>query len=171
MMIPFTGRMGVTFAAAMVVGAALSMVPAPAISADRSQLAQTSPPQSAPTPPSAAQPTPAKRTPVNRVEARIKSLHDQLKITAAQEPQWSDVAQVMRDNAKAMSDLILDRAKNLKTMTAIDDLHSYQALAETHAAGVKKLVPVFETLYGTMSDAQKKKADAVFSHRPRRAHR
>ena len=41
----------------------------------------------------------------DRIEARIKELHQKLHVTAAQETQWSNLAQVMRDNAKAMSDL------------------------------------------------------------------
>lgn len=102
----------------------------------------------------------------NRVEARIKSLHHSLHITAAQEPQWQAVADVMRDNATTTGALIEERAAKTKTMTAIDDLHSYEAIAEAHVAGVKKLTPVMEALYSTMSDAQKKNADAVFRHRP-----
>ena len=51
-------------------------------------------------------------------------------------------------------------------MNAVDDLHSYEAIADAHAAGVKKLMTAFETLYASLSDAQKKNADAVFRHRP-----
>jgi hypothetical protein len=169
MMIFFTHRTGAALVAAMVLGTVPLFLPARAISADLAQLAQASPPQSAPTPP--AQPTPAKRTPADRVEARIKSLHDQLKITATQEPQWTGVAQVMRDNATAMSVLILDRVKNTQTMSAIDALQFHLAVGESHVAGVKKLIPAFEALYDTMSEAQKTNADAVFRHRPRRAGR
>jgi Spy/CpxP family protein refolding chaperone len=101
------------------------------------------------------------------IETHIKSLHSALRITAAQEQQWQAVADAMRDSAKNVGALIRDRAANLKTMTAIDDLHSYEAIADAHAAGVKALIPSFEVLYATMSDAQKKNADAVFRHRPR----
>jgi periplasmic protein CpxP/Spy len=169
MIIRITLRTGAALAAAMVLGAVFHLLPAQAMSADRIQLAQASPAQSAP--PSPAAPSAGtKPTEADRVEARIKSLHDQLKITADQEAQWSAVAEVMRGNAKAISDLVVERAKNAKTMTAIDDLRSYRVLAEAHVAGVKKLIPAFETLYAAMSDAQKKNADTVFSHRPRRAH-
>jgi hypothetical protein len=153
----------------MVLGAILFVLPPGATAAAPDQLAQaSSPPAAAPTPP-AAQSAKPKRTRVGRVEAHIKALHDQMMITAAQEAQWTPVAQVMRDNAKSMSALVRDRAKKLKTMTAVDDLHSYEALAEAHAAGVKNLIPPFEALYATMSDAQKKNADAVFGRRPRHA--
>jgi len=165
MTIPFTRRSGVGIAAALVLGAALLLPAAQARSADRGQLAQASPPASAP----AAQPSPPRSRSAARLEARIKSLHDQLKLTAAQEPQWSAVAQVMRDNAKAVSDLVRDRAQKASSMTAVDDLRSYAAVADAHAAGVRKLIPAFDALYATLSDDQKKNADAVFRHRPRRA--
>ncbi len=108
------------------------------------------------------------RSPTERVEARIKALHEQLHITDAQEPQWNAVAQVMRDNAKAIEDLIKQRDQNIKTMNAMDDLRSYQALAEAHAEGLKKLVTVFGGLYDSMSDDQKKTADTVFRRSERR---
>ncbi len=108
------------------------------------------------------------RSPTERVEARIKALHEQLHITDAQEAQWNAVAQVMRDNAKAIEDLIKQRDQNIKTMNAMDDLRSYQALAEAHAEGLKKLVTVFGGLYDSMSDDQKKTADTVFRRSERR---
>ena len=73
----------------------------------------------------------------------------------------------MRDNAKTIRTLIQERAAKAKTMTAVDDLHSYEAIADAHAAGVKKLTTAFETLYASLSDAQKKAADAAFRRRPR----
>lgn len=164
-----------TFAAVVALTGALLVVPA---------LAQTpsAPPPTPPTAPAAptapnAAPamsnTPsaapaAKATPkktskrVSGVEARIKSLHSRLKITAAQEPQWQQVAQVMRDNAAQMEKLVKDRNAKVKTMTAVENLQTYSDIAQGHADGLKKLVPVFDTLYGSMSDAQKKIADEVF---------
>ena len=111
----------------------------------------------------------SKAAPADRVEAHIKSLHDQLKITPAQESQWAAVAQAMRDSASNMQTLIQQRMQNAKTMTAVDDLRSYQTIAQAHLDGLNKLVPAFDTLYASMSDAQKKNADTVFQHRPRGA--
>jgi septal ring factor EnvC (AmiA/AmiB activator) len=105
---------------------------------------------------------------VDRVEARIKELHAKLNITQAQEGLWTNVTQVMRDNAQTMDALIKARADNAKTMTAVDDLKSYSDMAEAHAAGLKKFIPVFEALYASMSDAQKKNADTVFRNRSHR---
>jgi len=113
----------------------------------------------------------AKASRADRVEARIKQLHDQLKITAAQEPQWNAVAQAMHDDAKAMQSVIAQRRQNRGKMTAVDDLRSYEEVAETHVAGLKKLIPAFQALYDTMSPEQKKNADAAFGHAPGRGRR
>lgn len=76
----------------------------------------------------------------NLVEARITALHVKLTITPAQERLWSHVSQVIK---------------------------SYAEIAEVHAAGLQKFVPVFEALYASMSVVQKKNADTLFgSHNP-----
>jgi len=139
-------------------------------------LAQTTPPPP-PTaqPPAPAMPAPAAQGPaksagpVAHVETRIKELHRRLHITPAQEAAWSSVAQVMRDNAKTMESLAHERYENAAKMTAVDDLRSYSALADAHADGLKKFVPVFQQLYDSMSDKQKKAADALFRNRIRHA--
>ena len=96
------------------------------------------------------------------VEHRIKTLHEKLGITNAQEAKWSDVAQVMRDNEAAMNQLVVQRHQNHEHMTVIEDLQSYQTIAQAHADGIKKMIPVFQTLYNDMNDEQKKKADKIF---------
>src|ERR1700751_398466 len=50
-------------------------------------------------------PAQSRRAPADDVEARIKTLHQDLRITAEQEAMWNDVAQVMRDNATRMKEL------------------------------------------------------------------
>ena len=121
-------------------------------------VAQTS---STPAPAAKAAPT------VSRVESRIKSMHSALHITAAQEPQWQAFAEVMRDNAKTTGALIQERMAKANTMNAVDDLRAYGAIADAHAAGLKKLTSSFETLYNSLSDTQKKDADTLFRRRPR----
>ena len=108
-----------------------------------------------------------KAAPGEQVEDRIKDMHAKLQITQAQEEQWGKVAQVMRDNAKQMDALTKTRAEKAN-MTAIDDLKSYGEITDAHADGLKKFSPTFKTLYDSMSDAQKKNADAIFRHGGRR---
>jgi hypothetical protein len=98
----------------------------------------------------------------DRVEARIKELHTKLMITPEQEEAWNKVAQVMRDDSKTMEDLIKARSEKAPTVTALDDLKSYGAIAQAHADGIKNFSAAFEPLYTSMSDAQKKNADTFF---------
>jgi periplasmic protein CpxP/Spy len=125
------------------------------------QAATTTPP-----PPTAAPAAPAK--PKRGIEARIKNLHDALKITSDQESQWAAVADAMRDDSKAMRAVIGERRKNRSKMSAVDDLKSYQTVAETHVQGLQKLIPAFQTLYDSMSPDQKKNADTIFASHQRR---
>lgn len=97
-----------------------------------------------------------------RVETRIKTLHDKLQITPDQESAWNDVAQSMRDNEANMHDVIEARHANASKMTAIDDLQSYQKIAQAHADGMGKLISSFSSLYDSMSPEQQKNADQVF---------
>jgi protein CpxP len=95
------------------------------------------------------------------VEKHIVDLHAKLKITPAEESQWSDVAKTMRDNANELDQAIDKREVN---GTAIDDLNAYGDVVQAHADGIKKLAKAFSSLYTSMSDEQKKVADEVFVH-------
>jgi periplasmic protein CpxP/Spy len=98
------------------------------------------------------------------VESHITDLHAKLKITAAEESQWKEVADTMRQNAMELDRAIDKRQSTLASATAVDDLNSYAEIAQAHANGVKKLASAFSGLYSAMSDDQKKEADMVFSH-------
>jgi hypothetical protein len=80
----------------------------------------------------------------------------------------------MRENAAAMDKLIAEtRTTPPQSMTAVDDLKSYQKFAQAHVDGLKNLISSFDELYSAMPDAQKKIADEVFStsgHGRARAH-
>ena len=97
------------------------------------------------------------------VEKRIQTLHDKLMITPDQEAAWTNVAEAMRENENGIGELIHQRHANPENMTAVDDLESYQKIAQAHADGLKKVVTAFESLYSQMSDSQKQNADKVFS--------
>jgi periplasmic protein CpxP/Spy len=103
------------------------------------------------------------------VEQRITTLHAALQITPAEDSEWNAVAQAMRDNAAAMDALVAQtRATAPQNMTAVDELRSYQKLAQAHVDGLKNLTASFATLYASMPDAQKKIADEVFESSGRR---
>lgn len=97
-----------------------------------------------------------------RVENRIRELHAQLRITSAEEPQWNQFAEVMRDNARSMDQAFKERAQSFESMNAVQNMQSYEKLAQAHAQDLEKLVPAFQNLYDAMPDQQKQLADQVF---------
>ena len=81
---------------------------------------------------------------------------------------WDGVAQAMRDEAHTAEAFFKDRAANGKTMTAVEDVNSYQAFMQARADGLKQLATAFQALYESMPDDQKKNADTVFQRFQRR---
>ncbi|HLX01618.1 MAG TPA: Spy/CpxP family protein refolding chaperone [Trinickia sp.] len=96
-----------------------------------------------------------------RTEQRIATLHSELKITPAQETQWQQFADVMRQNGETMGNLYRQRMAD-KNLSALDDMKQYTQIAQAHADGMTKLVAAFEPLYNSFSADQKKLADETF---------
>jgi prophage DNA circulation protein len=110
-------------------------------------------------PPAAAAATSSKP---ETVEQRIEALKTALKITPDQESKWKGVAQAMRDNASMMDKLVQDKRAKAASMTAVDDLETYQDFTKAHLDGLKNLTSAFKSLYNSMPADQKKNADQVF---------
>lgn len=132
------------------------------------RLAQTTTATRAASPASPAAPggnptTHGPRGPGGLVEARIADLHARLGITAAEEPRFTALAEVMRVNAKDM-DTVLDNRADDTSKTAVSTLRWYLRLTDAHAAMLSRFLPPFETLYAALSDDQRKTADSIFQH-------
>jgi len=97
-----------------------------------------------------------------RVDQHIGALHAELHITPAQQAQWDQFAQVMRDNATAMDQLLEQRATSFASMNAAENMQSYAQIAQQHAQDTEKLATAFQALYADLSESQKKNADVVF---------
>jgi hypothetical protein len=158
----FTIRAGRSIAAATLFGAFLSTVP---LHETRAQ-STDQPVQS-----TAVHAKHAKHM-VEPSETRIQELHDKLHITAEQEALWGSVAQIMRDNAKTLTASVVERQSRMKdkSLTAVDDLKSFQVIADQHSDGLKLLIPAFEALYAGMTPDQQKHTDRVFGEHQRHAH-
>ncbi len=127
--------------------------------------------------PAAAQPTPAAGTarpavspataalqtaPKGDIEKRVHRLHDQLAITPEQEELWRPVATAMMDSASGVGDAMQARFNKPQPMSAIEDIQTYQAVADAHARGLKQLADAFGPLYAAMPATQQKAADKLF---------
>jgi periplasmic protein CpxP/Spy len=97
----------------------------------------------------------------DQTAARIKYLHDRLRITPEQEPLWDEVAQAIHDNAGDLAPLLKERFRATTSGSALDLLHVYETLGETQLGALKKIIAAFDPLYNGLSDSQKKIADAI----------
>ena len=130
--------------------------------------ASPTPPPAATAPSTSSAPTTSPTMPKDiqtKVEAHIKELHTQLKITPNEDNDWNKFADVMRANARDMQTAMQQREQQYPQMNALQNMESYQKLAETHAEHLQKLVSAFETLYNALPNDQKKLADQVFKAR------
>jgi hypothetical protein len=96
------------------------------------------------------------------IDERIAKLQTQLGITAAEMPLWTAFAEAMRNNAAATNALFAQRAAAVKTMTAVENMHSYAAIARAYADDTERLSAAFDSLYASLSDVQKRAADTLF---------
>ena len=133
--------------------------------AAQAQSNTSTPTTSPPSPTAAASPMSSNAvagTAERRVEEHIRQLHAQLRITPAEQPQWDRFAEVMRQNARAMDQEIAERHQQFPTMNALQNMQSYEKIAEAHAQHLQSLVPAFENLYNAMPEQQKRLTDQVF---------
>lgn len=110
----------------------------------------------------AAPETGAERAMLQRVDRRIAELHTRLHITSAEESQWRQFADAMRDNARQMAQKLAEREQKFRSMNAVENMQSYAGIAEQHAKNMDRLVPAFQTLYNSLSDPQKRTADRLW---------
>jgi hypothetical protein len=95
-------------------------------------------------------------------DQRITDLHKRLRITPAQQSQWDQFAQAMRDNAKDLDQAYQQRAATFDRMNAVENMQSYAQIEQTRSQDLQKLVPQFQTLYSSLSEEQKQQADQLF---------
>ena len=124
-------------------------------------LAQTAP-ASAPSAAPAHRHAPPRTMKRETVEQRVAMLHASLKITPAEEAQWTPVAQAMRDNEATMQKLMAETTAKPHPLSAVEDLRTYERFTQAHVSGLKTLISSFETLYQAMPQSQKALADQVF---------
>jgi hypothetical protein len=134
----------------------------PALASAQSPPAAPIPPPP-PAAPAASEPAPT-LSPEARaaVDQRIARLQAELGITQAELPLWSAFAQAMRDNAASTDALFTRRAGDVAKMTAVENMHSYAAIARAYADNTEHLAAAFDKLYASLTDKQKEAADTLF---------
>jgi protein CpxP len=121
--------------------------------------------------------------PGERIEARLAYLKTALKITPAQEQQWSAVADVLRRHARERDAEIQQRRAarqaqrqnqtpgqppQRQQQTAIERLQQQQQRLATASTRMNELVAAAQPLYASFNDDQKKIADEMLTRGGRR---
>ena len=111
------------------------------------------------------QPRHAAFDPGRHIEGRIAYFKTELKITDAQAPLFDAVANVMRDNAKAMHDAFQGlRGDQSQPRTALSHLEAQAKFTQLRADGTANMLAAFRPLYQAMSPDQQKAADEMLGH-------
>ena len=96
------------------------------------------------------------------VEGRLAFLKTELKITDQQLPLWNNFAHAVRDNAKAMKDMMQGGMMGTsQTATFPQRLASREKMMSAHIEALRKLQSAVDPLYAAFNDAQKKAADQL----------
>ncbi len=99
--------------------------------------------------------------PAPNVEANIAQLHQRLQITPAQEPHFQALATIMRQNAQTMSS-----AAPPANASAVEGLRLAIQYGQQEIDGMKRMLPVLQALYASLSPTQRQIADTIFRQGP-----
>ena len=100
--------------------------------------------------------------PLKHVEGRLAFLKTELKITAAQEPQWTTFADFVRSAAKrAEATKPATMPGGMKMSTAPERLAHYEKTLAARLETVRALKAAVDPLYASLGDEQKKLADEL----------
>ncbi len=127
------------------------------------------PPSTAPNVPPAPAAAPASGNDAamkQAIDQRIAALQSRLGITQAEMSDWNNFANVMRDNATNTNTLFQQRAANAATMSAVDNMKSYAAIARAYADNTQRLSDAFSALYAKLTPDQQRTADELFREKP-----
>lgn len=104
--------------------------------------------------------------PYRHIEGRLAFLKAELKITSAQEPQWTKFADAVRTTTKSASDGMRPMMGGMmrgQAATAVDILNRYETSLTIRLEAVRAVKGAFEPLYAALSDEQKKTANELLT--------
>jgi periplasmic protein CpxP/Spy len=140
--------------AAALGGAGIATIPAQHAIAQTANPAPQAQPQRPPRPPRAS-----------HIEGRVAFMKAELKITPAQEAQWTKVAQALRQNDQERRQSMEQRRASPpgQPRTALQHLETRARFATVQAQQTDRFLAAFRPLYDGMSPDQKKAADDLMT--------
>lgn len=105
-----------------------------------------------------------------RIEGRIAFLKTELKITAAQEPLWSALAEALRANARTMSSTqgMMMGGQGAASQTLPQRIEGHERALSGHLDALRQLKAAMQPLYAALDAAQKQTADQLLLPGPMR---
>lgn len=102
-------------------------------------------------------------------QERLNRLRDQLHITAAEQPAWDQFAQTSMQNAASLDQAYRQRAEQVPSATAVQNMQSFAQIQMQQAQDMQRLVPAFQGLYSALTPQQQQIADQTFRANAERA--
>jgi hypothetical protein len=96
-------------------------------------------------------------------EGRIAFLKAELAITDAQKGAWETYAAALKKNLQGMHSMRQNMVKVMEAKTPVERLDAHVAAMDGRLASLKEVRPALATLYATLSDEQRKKADQILT--------
>ncbi len=94
-------------------------------------------------------------------DERVVLLKKELAITSAQDSVWGEYAKALKHNLETLQSLRGELKAKKGPKSALESYDLRIAALDGRVASLKELKPTLTTLYGTLSEEQKKKADRV----------
>lgn len=95
------------------------------------------------------------------IDVQIRQLHQLLRITPAQEPDFRAFAEAWRSRQETISALFQRRPPDVNT-NALESLRFSQRLAAANATTLQRMIGPFARLYASFSPTQRQTANRLF---------
>ena len=87
------------------------------------------------------------------VDAQLRSLHDQLGLSPAQERQWSILSRQLQDTSRKMHDM--ESQQSASNMDAVQAMRAHETMMHARMDAMQTIMPPAEKLYSEMTPQQR----------------
>ncbi|HMW16232.1 MAG TPA: Spy/CpxP family protein refolding chaperone [Accumulibacter sp.] len=97
-------------------------------------------------------------------EKKLSTLHEQLKLTPAQEPAWSDFRGTIQAQAGKVDERFREKRDATSTMTALERLERGQQGLQERQQALAEITNATRRFYGTLDREQQQRFDEAARH-------
>jgi periplasmic protein CpxP/Spy len=93
------------------------------------------------------------------VDAQLRSLHDQLGLTPAQERQWNVLSRELQDTSRKMRDM--EQSQSASTKDVVQAMRAHENMLHARMDAMQTIMPSAEKLYSEMTPQQRNRWNNV----------